>query len=172
MSDNMEGQQPEEPSGPAQQQPSGGAPPPGGQPGWSQPPSAPPADPHGLGPTSMGMAAHVAGALSYVLGWLTGLIFFLCEKQNRFVRFHAMQSIVLSGAWFVLWIVLQVILVPVLFSAAASGGAGGVSVVMCIVWILSLAYFAGWLICIIMAATGKWFKIPFIGDLAMKWSGN
>ncbi len=170
MSDNMEGQQPEEPSGPAQQQPSGGAPPPGGQPGWSQPPSAPPADPHGLGPTSMGMAAHVAGALSYVLGWLSGLIFFVCEKQNRFVRFHAMQSILLCAAWIVVGMVLGLLLLPLTCaSGAAAAGALGATCVWTAIWLGAIGVTV---LCIIMAATGKWFKIPFIGDLAMKWSGN
>src|SRR5436853_7023740 len=46
-----------------------------------------------LGPTSMGMQPNVEAGLSYVFFWVTGLIFFLMEKQNRFVRFHAMQSI-------------------------------------------------------------------------------
>ena len=43
-----------------------------------------------LGPTSMGMQANVAAGLNYLFGWIGGLIFFLGEKQNRFVRFHAM----------------------------------------------------------------------------------
>ena len=40
----------------------------------------------------------VAGALCYAFGWITGLVFFLIEKNDDFVRFHAMQSIILFGA--------------------------------------------------------------------------
>lgn len=172
MSDNMEGQQPEEPSGPAQQQPSGGAPPPGGQPGWSQPPSAPPADPHGLGPTSMGMAAHVAGALSYALSGITGLIFFLSEKQNRFVKFHAMQSMVLCGTLIVVSVALSLLLVPLIWATSRSAPFGLFNPGCCVWFLICLAGIALSGLCIFMAATGKWFKLPIIGDLAMKWSGN
>ncbi|GAC1566457.1 MAG: hypothetical protein NVS3B14_08900 [Ktedonobacteraceae bacterium] len=62
-----------------------------------------------FGPTSMGMQANVAAGLSYVAGWITGLIFFLGEKQNRFVRFNAMQSILLYAGLTVLYIVIDVL---------------------------------------------------------------
>src|SRR5213078_1778870 len=62
-----------------------------------------------LGPSSMGMQPNVAAGLSYVFGWVTGLIFFLVEKQNRFVRFHAMQSILFFGGLTVINIILNVI---------------------------------------------------------------
>lgn len=52
-----------------------------------------------------GMAENVAGLLCYVLGWLTGLVFFLIDKRP-FVRFHAAQSIVVFGALHVLRIIL------------------------------------------------------------------
>jgi uncharacterized membrane protein len=136
------------------------------QPNWQAPPAANP-DPHGLGPTSMGMAAHVAGALSYVFGWITGLIFYLMEKQNKFVRFHAMQSLVMSGAYFILYIILGVLLFPALMS----GSAGLFGVLMLILNLVGLGVFILWIVCIVMAAQGKWFKIPVIGDMASKWAG-
>ncbi len=49
---------------------------------------------------------NVAGLLCYLAAWITGLIFILIEKENKFVRFHAMQSIVTFGAIFVVCIVL------------------------------------------------------------------
>ena len=61
-----------------------------------------------LGKTSTGIQANVAGLLSYVLGWLTGLIFFLIEKENKFVRFHAAQSLVVFGALTVLQIAIGI----------------------------------------------------------------
>ena len=54
-----------------------------------------------LGKTSLGMEANVAGLLSYLLGFITGIVFYVLEKENKFVRFHAMQSIVVFGALFV-----------------------------------------------------------------------
>ena len=55
-----------------------------------------------LGKSSTGLDAKVAGLLCYVVGWVTGLIFFLIEKENKFVRFHAMQSIIVFGSLFFL----------------------------------------------------------------------
>ena len=58
------------------------------------------------GPTSpvgTGLAPNVAGALSYVLGLVTGILFVLLER-DRFVRFHAFQSILVSVAWIVFWV--------------------------------------------------------------------
>ena len=92
------------------QQPQGGFQPGGYQQGPQGPYGAPPmgtASP--LGPTSMGMQPNVEAGLSYVLTWVTGLIFFLMEKQNRFVRFHAMQSILFFGGITVIQILLNII---------------------------------------------------------------
>ena len=47
---------------------------------------------------SMGMRTPAAGWLSYLGGWITGLIFLLLKRENRFVRFHAMQSLLFFGA--------------------------------------------------------------------------
>ena len=58
------------------------------------------------GKTSTGMEQNLAGLLCYVLGWITGIIFLLLEKDNRFVRFHAIQSIVVFGAFMVIEIIL------------------------------------------------------------------
>ena len=57
--------------------------------------------PPGGGTTSTGLAPNVAGALAYLLGPITGILFLVIEKENRFVRFHAMQSTVLCVAWII-----------------------------------------------------------------------
>ena len=59
-----------------------------------------------LGKTSMGMQPNLAAALSYFLGFFSGIIFYILEKENKFVRFHAMQSIIVSGILFVAVIVV------------------------------------------------------------------
>ena len=51
---------------------------------------------------------------------------------------------------------------------AAAGGLGIMGMLFMVIW---LAFFVAWIICLIQAFTGKWFKLPIIGDLAMKWSG-
>ena len=105
-----------------------------------------------LGKTSMGIQPQVAALLSYALGWLTGLIFYLIEKENKYVRFHALQSMVTFGSLTVLSIVLTVIpvigwtLIPVVY------------LVELILWVLLM----------IKAYQGEKFKLPVAGDIAEK----
>ena len=135
------------------------------------PPTQP--DTMGLGTTSMGMQPNVAAGVSYIFGWLSGLIFFLMEKQNKFVRFHAMQSICLGVLAAVLGFVYSFLVAGALATAtaapnAAAGGLGIMGMLFMLIW---LAFFVVWVICLIQAFSGKWFKIPVIGDMAMKWAG-
>ena len=105
-----------------------------------------------LGPTSLGMKPNVAALLSYLAGILTGIIFFLLEKENKFVRFHAMQSIMTFGFFFVLNIVLG--FVPVVGWSLIPL----VGIVQLIVWIILM----------VKAYNGEHFKLPIVGDLAQK----
>jgi uncharacterized membrane protein len=140
----------------------------GQQPYGQQPYGAPggSASAGALGPTSMGMQANVAAGLSYVLGWITGLIFFFVEKQNRFVRFHAMQSIVLFGGLTVLGIVVQVLTVVL---SVANLGVLAVLVGL-LWWLIGLAAFVVWIILMVNAFQGKYFKLPVVGDYAEKYA--
>ncbi len=105
-----------------------------------------------LGKTSTGMQANVEALLSYLLGVITGIIFYLIEKENKFVRFHAMQSIITFGSLFV----LQIILIFIPF----------------IGWILQplvgLASVILWVLLMIKAFQGQNFKVPIAGDMAEK----
>ena len=62
--------------------------------------------------TSTGLDANLAAALSYLLGFVSGAVFLLLEKENRFVRFHALQSVLAFGAITLLWVLLNA--VPIL----------------------------------------------------------
>ena len=105
-----------------------------------------------LGKTSTGIEPNVAALLSYVLGWITGLVFFMIEKDNKFVRFHAYQSIVVFGGLTVVLIALG--FVPVIGWAA-----------MPFVWIAEAIL---WIICMVKAFQGEKFKLPVAGDMAEK----
>lgn len=107
-----------------------------------------------LGKTSIGLQANIAGLLCYLVGFISGLIFLILEKENKFVKFHAMQSIVLFGGLFVINIVLMFI--PVL----------GPIVSM----LLSLLAFVLWVVLMIKAYQGECFKVPIVGDFAEKKS--
>jgi uncharacterized membrane protein len=93
---------------------------------------------------------NLMGAAAYLLGFITGVIFLLVEKQSKFVRFHAMQSIVLFGGIFILNIALG--FVPVL------GWLVGL--------LLSFAAFILWIVCMWKAFQGEMYKAPFVGDIA------
>lgn len=122
---------------------------------------------HPNGPTSTNMDPNVAAGLSYVLGWITGLIFFLIEKQNRFVRFNAMQSIVLYGATTIFYIALGILSTALVYAVPILGCLFGL-----IEGLVGLGVFVLWIICLINAFQGKYFKIPVIGDYAERWSGG
>ncbi len=165
-------QQPQPPN-PGYQQPAPGyQQPPYGQPtpGYQQPPYGQPgaqgpynaASP--LGPTTINMEPNVAGGLSYFT-WVAGLIFFLIEKQNRFVRFNAMQSILLSVLAIVVYVVLTILTTILAFSSIGC-------IFFPIQLLVDLGLFVLWVICIVNAFQGKYFKIPFIGDYAERWSGG
>lgn len=130
-------------------------------PGFQQPYTAPGGTSQ-YGPSSMNMDPKIAAGLSYVLTWVTGLIFFFTEKQNRFVRFHAMQSILFFGGLTVLNILLGVIgnfpYIGIL--ASILGGLLG------IVWLV------GYIVLLINGFQGKYFKLPVIGDYAEKYANQ
>src|ERR1700731_2099857 len=104
------GQPPAQPPYGAQQPPYGAQQPPYGaqQPPYGQPPYGQQGAFQQPGATSTGMTQNTAAGVSY-LTWIAGLIIFLMEKQNRFVRFHAMQSILFNAAYVALYIVAAIL---------------------------------------------------------------
>ena len=95
------------------------------------------------------------GALAYLAGPVTGIIF-LMEKENKFVRFHAMQSTLVFGALWLLTIILGII--PVI----------GWIVGLIISPILTIGGLILWIVLMFKAYSGEKFKVPFFGDLAEK----
>lgn len=114
-----------------------------------------------------GMAENVAGLLCYVLGWITGLIFFLIDKRP-FVRFHAAQSMVTFGALHVLSIVLGLVLGASMFV----GGVGGFGVGILVIWLINLVCLVLWVLCMVKAYQGERFKLPIVGDVAENIAGK
>ncbi|WP_456478668.1 DUF4870 domain-containing protein [Geoglobus ahangari] len=103
--------------------------------------------------TSLGLEENVEAALSYVLGFLTGIVFYLLEKDSEFVRFHAMQSIVV----FLSLAIIQKVffLIPVFGWMVGS-----------LIGLLSLVL---WIVLIIKAYQGERYKVPIAGDFAEKY---
>ncbi|MEN6617447.1 MAG: DUF4870 domain-containing protein [Syntrophorhabdus sp.] len=102
--------------------------------------------------TSTGIQQNVAGLLTYLAGFVTGIVFIIIEKENRFVRFHAMQSIFVFGFLFVVQIILSFI--PFIGWVLAP-----------IVGILGVIL---WIILMLKAYKGEMYKLPVVGEMAEK----
>ena len=106
--------------------------------------------------TSLGIEENVAGLLTYLVGWITGVVFLFIEQENSFVRFHAMQSIVVFVplmilSWFIGFLPFDVFF---LFVDADLGDA---------LWLFTLFL---WLFLMYQAFQGRRYKLPFAGDFA------
>jgi uncharacterized membrane protein len=122
---------------------------------YSTPPQATP-------PPSSGMDPKLAGLLAYLIPPLTGIVFFLIEKTNAVVRWHAAQSIVFGIAWVVLWVVFSVLSMVLSAAVPILGWIIGL-----VIW---LVIFAGgfilWIVCLIKGYSGTMWRMPFLAQFA------
>ncbi|MCM8770622.1 MAG: DUF4870 domain-containing protein [Candidatus Omnitrophica bacterium] len=108
-----------------------------------------------LGPTDIGLQANLAGLLCYLpffIGLILSIVFIVMEKQNKFVRFHALQSILFCVAMIIIGAILAVI--PII---------GWIT--MPLIGILAIILV---IILMIKAYQGEKFKLPVIGEIAEK----
>jgi uncharacterized membrane protein len=106
--------------------------------------------------TSTGLKENVAGLLCYVLGWVSGIVFLILEPNNKTIKFHAYQSIVVFGVLTVAGMILGWIPFFIgTFFRALIGALG----------------FILWLVLIVTASQDKKYKIVWAGDIAEKWAG-
>ena len=123
--------------------------------------------------SSTGLDENLAALLSYIATWVSGLIFFLIEKNSRLVRFHAMQAILLGATaavgaivlW-VLWILVTVVLAQI---ADILGTLAGL-VIGLLIFAFYLAVLVGWIVCLIKSYQGQYYKLPILGNFAEKFS--
>src|SRR5260370_21151184 len=132
------------------------------------PPPSPGPEP-GPKSTSTGLPSNVAAAIACI-PLIGGIIFYILEKQDNFVRFYAMQSIIFGCAWFLFNIVSAV--VHAVFSAIP--GIGGILVFFwaLIAALLHLAFLVVIIIAIVKAFTNVRWDIPYIGPIARKQVGE
>jgi len=104
------------------------------------------------GESSTGMSPNVAGLLCYVAIWVTGIVFVLLEKKSTFVKFHAWQSIMTFGVL----VVIQIIVSFIPFVGW---------ILSPIVWVITVGL---WIALMILAATGRMWKVPGAGNWAEK----
>lgn len=109
-----------------------------------------------MGKTSLGLDENIEALLSYVLGWITGIVFLLLEKDNKFVRFHAMQSTIT----FLGFTVLSIVLIPLGYLPLIGILFGLIG------WLIGVVAIITWIVCMIKAYQGERFKLPIVGGLA------
>ncbi len=125
------------------------------------------------GKTALGLDSNVGALLCYLpvcaISLIYSIIVIVTDKTNKTVRFHAFQSLLLTGAYIVL--LFAVMLVGGAMAAATGSGA--------ITALVSLLYFAviiGFLILMVVGMVKAYgngnFKLPIIGDMADKWSNG
>jgi uncharacterized membrane protein len=122
--------------------------------------------------SALGVDGNVAGALAYI--GIIGLILLIMEKDNRFVRFHALQSLITGVGAFVLYMVLLVVGVLFSFIFAAMRLGSLVAIIWVLLWlvivVLGIATFAGIVIAAVKAYQGQILKLPIVGNIAEKFA--
>ncbi|MBU9713600.1 DUF4870 domain-containing protein [Evansella tamaricis] len=99
--------------------------------------------------SSLGLEENVGGLLCYLVTFITGIVFYIMEKENDFIRFHALQSIITFGAIMVFFLVLSIIpFIGIILSLLISP----VSLVL-------------WIFLMYKAYNGERYKLPIVGDM-------
>src|SRR6266568_7611888 len=133
-----------------------------------QPPPPPPPSPGpepGPQSTSTGLPSNVAAAIACI-PLIGGIIFYILEKRDGFVRFYAMQSIMFGAAW-ILFDIISKILFAIFGSIPAIGG------LLVFFWaiiqaLIHIAFLVVWIIAMVKAFTNVRWDIPYIGPMARK----
>ena len=105
---------------------------------------------------TVSLTPNIAGLLCYLGVWITGIIFFILEQKNKWIRFHAAQSIVVFGTLGIAGAILGWI--PIaghVFSA-----------------ILGITGFVFWIVLMVKAYNGERYKVPWAGDIAEMMVGS
>ncbi|MEP7037552.1 MAG: DUF4870 domain-containing protein [Acidobacteriota bacterium] len=116
------------------------------------------------GKSALGLDGNVTALIGYIIP-LVALILVFMEKDNKFVRFHSIQSLLYSVAITIVMIAL------VIFSVMLAFISGTLATLFSLIWLLIwLGVLAGALFLAYKAYQGQMFKLPVIGDMADKWT--
>jgi uncharacterized membrane protein len=115
-------------------------------------------------PSSEGLQENVAALLSYVLGWLTGIVFLLIDKRP-YVKFHAAQSIVVFGGLTILRIGLGVV-------SGIFGGVAGFGAMVALGGLIGLAGLILWILLMVKAYQHQDFRVPIAAGIADSIAGK
>jgi uncharacterized membrane protein len=115
--------------------------------------------------STIDLPSNIAAALACI-PLIGGIIFYILEKRDGFVRFYAMQSIIFGGAWFLFWI-LHSSAFAILTPIPAIGLV--FRMVLWLIWlVVGLAFLVLWVVSTVKAFTGVRWEMPYIGPIARK----
>jgi uncharacterized membrane protein len=121
-----------------------------------------------IGSASIGMTDNLAGALCYLFGFITGILFLVLApyNQNREIRFHAFQSILLNVAWVIVWVVVTIValafrIIPFL----------GLFISVVLHFAIGLGGLFLWLYMMFKTYNGEKIVLPIVGPMADKQAG-
>ena len=122
------------------------------------------------GKTQLGLESNVAGLLCYMLcciGFVFSIVVIIVEKQNRFVRFHAFQSLLVHGVAIVVLVAIQVAAIVASMVAGLLG-----SLLSLLSLVVGLALLALTILLMVKAYNNEEYLLPGVGELARKWSSQ
>ncbi len=121
--------------------------------------------------SALGLDGNVTALIGYIIG-LVALILIFIEKDNKFVRFHALQSVLWAVGYFVAIITLMIVgaILGIILGQLSSGLATIVGLLFFLLYIgLFFAFIGGLIFAAIKAFGNAQFKLPIVGNLAEKW---
>ncbi len=131
----------------------------------------------GTGKSALGLDANITALLGYII-WIVALIALIMEKENKFVRFHTIQSLLYHAAIVVVMIAFGIVGIFLGVVGAVAGSAGGAiggifgSLIGLVGMLVFFAYLAGLIYAAVQAYGGKWFKLPIVGNMAERFANK
>ena len=124
------------------------------------------------GKTALGLDTNLGALICYLniclpFGLIYSIIVLVTDKVNKLVRFHAFQSLLLTGVAIVVMVILQVFVVA---TAVATQSGAMASLLGLLVWLVALGFLAAGIFAGVKGYGNQIFKLPVIGDMADKWS--
>jgi len=121
--------------------------------------------------SALGLDGNIAAALGYPIG-VIAIINLVMEKENKFVRFHAIQSLVLIVAYIVTFIVLMVVGMILTIGLAMIDSSLAIigALVYALIGFVALAFFIGLIFAALKAYQGQLFKLPIVGNIAERFN--
>jgi uncharacterized membrane protein len=115
--------------------------------------------------SSLDMPSNVAAALACI-PLIGGVIFYILEKRDGFVRFYAMQSIIFGIAWLLFWVAWRIV-VEILTPIPVVGWIFAIP--LWIIWaVVQIGFLIVWIVATVKAFAGVRWDIPYIGPMARK----